>query len=400
MDLDLTKRQQEIFDFIKRYSAKTAIRRRCATSARPSAWPRPRRCTRTSPTSRSSGCCGAIRPSRGRSSCSTARSSTVKSLVARPDGPAARRPVAAGSPILAEENIEEYVTSRARRRRGGRVRPARPRRVDEGRRHPPRATTSSSARRRPRPTARSSSRSSARRRRSSASSARPTTSACSPRTRRWSRSAPRTSACWAGSSASSGACRDGPVAALERPACTCRPVPREGRTLEDLLSGAWEDLSADRTATCPICDGALELRYGSGPSAVGGRCRECRTHLTLRRRPAAVSARGPARGRCRRRGGRAAAAAGRLGLGDDLRRWRPCRRVAGSLLPKVNSTIAPMRYSAGNASTKRTMLRIAAGPAPSRLPSTRTTRSYHDARADRLSPGELGRRRSRRRSAG
>ena len=56
--------------------------------------------------------------------------------------------------------------------------------------------------------------------------------------------------------------------------------PREGRTLEDVLSGAWEDLTAHRTATCPICDGAMEPRYGSGPSAVGGRCRDCRTDLS------------------------------------------------------------------------------------------------------------------------
>lgn len=56
-------------------------------------------------------------------------------------------------------------------------------------------------------------------------------------------------------------------------------VPREGRTLEDLLSGAWEDLTAHRTTTCPICDGAMEPRYGSGPSAVAGRCRNCRTEI-------------------------------------------------------------------------------------------------------------------------
>jgi hypothetical protein len=68
------------------------------------------------------------------------------------------------------------------------------------------------------------------------------------------------------------------AAALEDPPMLC-PVPRAGRTLEDLLSGAWEDLSANRTATCPICDGAMEPRYGSGPSAVGGRCRDCRTDL-------------------------------------------------------------------------------------------------------------------------
>jgi len=55
--------------------------------------------------------------------------------------------------------------------------------------------------------------------------------------------------------------------------------PREGRTLEDVLSGAWEDLTAHRTATCPLCDGAMEPRYGAGPSAVGGRCTSCRSEM-------------------------------------------------------------------------------------------------------------------------
>ena len=34
VELNLTKRQQEIFDYVKRYGASTAIRPRCATSAR------------------------------------------------------------------------------------------------------------------------------------------------------------------------------------------------------------------------------------------------------------------------------------------------------------------------------------------------------------------------------
>lgn len=67
---------------------------------------------------------------------------------------------------------------------------------------------------------------------------------------------------------------------LARPAAVRpTPAPREGPTLEDVLSGAWEDLIAHRTATCPICHGTMEPRYGSGPSAVGGRCRECSTEL-------------------------------------------------------------------------------------------------------------------------
>jgi hypothetical protein len=63
------------------------------------------------------------------------------------------------------------------------------------------------------------------------------------------------------------------------PTMILRTSLREGRTLEDLLSGAWEDLSAHRTAACPICDGAMAPRYGSGPSAVGGRCGDCLTEL-------------------------------------------------------------------------------------------------------------------------
>ncbi len=56
--------------------------------------------------------------------------------------------------------------------------------------------------------------------------------------------------------------------------------PREGPTLEEVLSGAWEELSAHRAAACPVCtNGVMEPRYGSGPSAVGGRCRSCRTDL-------------------------------------------------------------------------------------------------------------------------
>ncbi|HEV2059601.1 MAG TPA: hypothetical protein VGR11_09600 [Solirubrobacteraceae bacterium] len=58
-----------------------------------------------------------------------------------------------------------------------------------------------------------------------------------------------------------------------------KPSPREGRTLEDVLAGAWEDLTAHRTAACPVCAGAMEPRYGAGASAVGGRCRSCRTEF-------------------------------------------------------------------------------------------------------------------------
>lgn len=63
------------------------------------------------------------------------------------------------------------------------------------------------------------------------------------------------------------------------PPVQLKACPRDGRTLEDVLSSAWEDLTAHRTATCPICDGAMQPRYGAGPSAVGGRCSSCRSEL-------------------------------------------------------------------------------------------------------------------------
>jgi len=55
---------------------------------------------------------------------------------------------------------------------------------------------------------------------------------------------------------------------------------REGRTLEDVISGAWEDLTAHRTAACPICSAEMTPRYGSGASAVGGRCTKCASEFT------------------------------------------------------------------------------------------------------------------------
>ncbi len=66
---------------------------------------------------------------------------------------------------------------------------------------------------------------------------------------------------------------------IERPSILFAAPPHPGQTLEDLVSGVWEDLRANRTATCPICDGELAPRFGSGASAVGGRCRSCGSEL-------------------------------------------------------------------------------------------------------------------------
>ncbi len=56
--------------------------------------------------------------------------------------------------------------------------------------------------------------------------------------------------------------------------------PRGGSTLEDVLSGVWEDLSAHRPAPCPVCPGELVPRPCAGAAAAGGRCTSCGTQLS------------------------------------------------------------------------------------------------------------------------
>jgi hypothetical protein len=52
-------------------------------------------------------------------------------------------------------------------------------------------------------------------------------------------------------------------------------------TLDDLLSGAWEGLSAAGSSTaCPVCGGALQPRWSAGAGVVGGRCRDCGSELS------------------------------------------------------------------------------------------------------------------------
>jgi hypothetical protein len=38
-------------------------------------------------------------------------------------------------------------------------------------------------------------------------------------------------------------------------------APR-GRTLEDVILGAWEDLAAGRHAECPVCGGSMSMLRG------------------------------------------------------------------------------------------------------------------------------------------
>ena len=106
VDLDLTKRQKEIFDFIRklrgedRLPADGAGDRQGGRACIP-----PRPCTRTWRTSRRSACCAAtLQAARDRAALRQGEEDDP----ARAGLPLVGQ-VAAGEPILAEENIEEYI---------------------------------------------------------------------------------------------------------------------------------------------------------------------------------------------------------------------------------------------------------------------------------------------------
>jgi hypothetical protein len=52
-----------------------------------------------------------------------------------------------------------------------------------------------------------------------------------------------------------------------------------GATLDDLLSAAWEGLTARSSTACPVCSGELAPRWSAGAGGVGGRCRDCGSEL-------------------------------------------------------------------------------------------------------------------------
>jgi hypothetical protein len=69
------------------------------------------------------------------------------------------------------------------------------------------------------------------------------------------------------------------TAPMERPLPHLRVVGGE-RTLDDVIVGAWEALSAHRSVACPVCGGELAAEYGAHARPVGGKCRSCGTELS------------------------------------------------------------------------------------------------------------------------
>jgi hypothetical protein len=60
---------------------------------------------------------------------------------------------------------------------------------------------------------------------------------------------------------------------------TSSGATRDAHTLDHLISGVWDELSAHRTVSCPVCHGQMAPRYGSAALPVGGRCRRCGSTL-------------------------------------------------------------------------------------------------------------------------
>jgi hypothetical protein len=57
------------------------------------------------------------------------------------------------------------------------------------------------------------------------------------------------------------------------------PAAPAGPTLDALMVGIWEDLTAHRTVACLACGETMTPRYSAGPAPVGGRCTSCGTTI-------------------------------------------------------------------------------------------------------------------------
>jgi hypothetical protein len=50
-------------------------------------------------------------------------------------------------------------------------------------------------------------------------------------------------------------------------------------TLDDVLAGVWEGLTAHRVVTCPVCEAEMAPVYGAHALPIGGRCTSCGSAL-------------------------------------------------------------------------------------------------------------------------
>jgi hypothetical protein len=68
------------------------------------------------------------------------------------------------------------------------------------------------------------------------------------------------------------------VCAPVAPRTSSELIHDEG-TLDELVVAVWERLSADRSATCPLCGGEMRPQYGAHARAIGGSCSSCGASL-------------------------------------------------------------------------------------------------------------------------
>jgi hypothetical protein len=51
-------------------------------------------------------------------------------------------------------------------------------------------------------------------------------------------------------------------------------------TLDELMSGVWEGLTAHASASCPVCSERLDPEYGAHAKPIAGRCSRCGARLS------------------------------------------------------------------------------------------------------------------------
>jgi hypothetical protein len=51
-------------------------------------------------------------------------------------------------------------------------------------------------------------------------------------------------------------------------------------TLDDLVAGVWEGLTAHAVVECPLCGDELRPEYGAHARPIGGRCAGCGSTLS------------------------------------------------------------------------------------------------------------------------
>jgi hypothetical protein len=67
-----------------------------------------------------------------------------------------------------------------------------------------------------------------------------------------------------------------PTAQPPRP----RPTTFAEPTLDDLVAGAWDELTVTHAASCVVCGDDLSPRFSSGPQPVAAGCAGCGAQLS------------------------------------------------------------------------------------------------------------------------